>query len=73
MQKGKKNENSLSKPLSAEKGERPFPVPDGLPRSLAELEEEEGCKMPDSPYTRLLRARGKLPAWYSLAPDHETD
>lgn len=49
------------------------PVPDGLPKTLEELEEEERARMPDSPYTRLLRAKGRLPAWYSLAPDHETD
>ncbi|KAH7517917.1 hypothetical protein FEM48_Zijuj09G0115100 [Ziziphus jujuba var. spinosa] len=73
MQKGKKKDFSLSKPLNSEGGERPFPIPDGLPKSLTELEEEERCRMPDSPYTRLLRTKGRLPAWYSQAPDHETD
>jgi hypothetical protein len=29
--------------------------------------------MPDSSYTKLLRSMGKYPAWYSEAPDHETD
>lgn len=53
--------------------ERPFPVPDGLPPTQEELEEEERARMPDSPFTRLLRRRGRLPAWYSQAPDHETD
>ena len=53
--------------------ERPFPVPDGLPPTAEELEEEESARMPDSPFTRLLRRRGKLPAWYSKVPDHETD
>lgn len=51
----------------------PCPVPDGLPKTLEELEEEEKSKMPDSPFTRLLRARGTHPAWYSPAPEHETD
>uniref|UniRef100_A0A1D1XG37 Mitochondrial escape protein 2 n=1 Tax=Anthurium amnicola TaxID=1678845 RepID=A0A1D1XG37_9ARAE len=61
-------------PARAERGrERPFPVPDGLPPTQEELEEEERARMPDSPFTRLLRRRGKLPAWYSQAPDHETD
>ncbi|KAL0356779.1 UNVERIFIED_CONTAM: CCG-binding protein 1 [Sesamum calycinum] len=42
------------------------PVPDGLPKTSEELEEEEKARMPDSPFTRLLRARGKHPAWYTL-------
>ena len=46
------------------------PVPSGLPKSRQEMEEEESGKMPDSPFTRLLRAKGKSPAWYSPAPDH---
>ncbi|XP_042500285.1 CCG-binding protein 1 [Macadamia integrifolia] len=49
------------------------PVPDGLPKSKEELEEEERAKMPDSLYTRLLRTKGRFPAWYSPVPDHETD
>lgn len=51
------------------------PVPDGLPKSLEEIEEEETWKMPDSSFTRLLRAKAKgtFPAWYSPVPDHETD
>ena len=53
--------------------ERLFPVPDGLPKSKEELDEEEGYKMPDSPFTRLLRTKGGFPAWFSQAPDHETD
>ncbi|XP_077233152.1 maternal effect embryo arrest 14 [Tasmannia lanceolata] len=62
------------KPSNAEKrSERPCPIPDGLPKSEEELEEEEEARMPDSPYTRLLRSKGKFPAWYSPAPDHETD
>nr|XP_043627122.1 CCG-binding protein 1 [Erigeron canadensis] len=49
------------------------PVPDGLPKSLEEMEEEEKWKMPDSSFTRLLRSKGKSPAWFSPVPDHETD
>ncbi|XP_078436013.1 maternal effect embryo arrest 14 [Wolffia australiana] len=61
-------------PVKADvEAERPFPVPDGLPPTAEELEEEEKAKMPDSPFTRLLRRRGKLPDWYSKVPDHETD
>ncbi|XP_023642792.1 CCG-binding protein 1 [Capsella rubella] len=48
-------------------------IPDGLPKSEKELEEEEKSKMPDSAFTRLLRAKGTIPAWFSHAPDHETD
>lgn len=74
IHKGKRNEFFSAKPSSAEKeGSRQCPVPDGLPKSLEELEEEERGRMPDSPYTRLLRNKGRFPAWYSPAPDHETD
>ncbi|GLT73573.1 hypothetical protein SLA2020_454210 [Shorea laevis] len=74
MHKDKKNGFNLAKPLNVEKvGERPCPIPDGLPKSLEELEEEERGRMPDSPYTRLLRTKGSFPAWFSPAPDHETD
>ncbi|MFS7998478.1 putative CCG-binding protein [Helianthus anomalus] len=52
-------------------GGRACPVPDGLPKSREEMEEEEKGKMPDSPFTRLLRSKGRSPAWYSPAPDHE--
>ncbi|AEC06445.1 maternal effect embryo arrest 14 [Arabidopsis thaliana] len=48
-------------------------IPDGLPKSEQELEEEEKSKMPDSAFTRLLRSKGTIPAWFSHAPDHETD
>ncbi|XP_047328856.1 CCG-binding protein 1 [Impatiens glandulifera] len=49
------------------------PIPDGLPRTTEEVAEEEKGLMPDSPFTRLLRNKGKFPAWYSPVPDHETD
>jgi hypothetical protein len=74
MRKDKNNGSNLAEPLNVEKGgERPCPIPDGLPKSLEELEEEERGRMPDSPFTRLLRTKGSFPAWYSPVPDHETD
>lgn len=51
----------------------PIHVPDGLPKTAEEIEEEEKAMMPDSAFTRMLRHRGKHPAWYSPVPDHETD
>ncbi|KAI4298411.1 hypothetical protein L6164_031976 [Bauhinia variegata] len=73
IQKMKKNEFPSAKQAMAEKGPTLCPIPDGLPKSEEELLEEEQAKMPDSPYTRLLRSKGRFPAWYSPAPDHETD
>lgn len=55
---------------SEEERVRLCPIPDGLPKSREELEEEENCKMPDSPFTRLLRTKGKNPAWYSPPADY---
>jgi hypothetical protein len=52
---------------------RPFPVPDGLPKTQEEIDEEEGALMPESSYTRLLRRMGRYPDWYTPRPDHETD
>ncbi|XP_010908821.1 CCG-binding protein 1 [Elaeis guineensis] len=74
MQKKKDKEvqNPTSLIIEAQT-ERPFPVPDGLPKTPEELEEEEKARMPDSPFTRLLRSKGTLPAWYTQGPDHETD
>lgn len=69
---GSKTANGATKKLSEEE-KIPIHVPDGLPKSAEEVEEEEKGRMPDSPFTRLLRHRGKHPAWYSPAPDHETD
>nr|AGG38105.1 maternal effect embryo arrest 14-2 protein [Dimocarpus longan] len=59
--------------ISNGEGSRVCPIPDGIPKSLEELEEEARGRLPDSPYTRMLRTKGKFPAWYSPAPDHETD
>ncbi|CAL1389358.1 unnamed protein product [Linum trigynum] len=75
-----KKEGSSGSPASGDaqqsvkkQRERLCPIPDGLPKSREEMEEDERARMPDSSYTRLLRTKGRLPAWYSLAPDHETD
>lgn len=73
IHKGRKKRFGSTEPLNSEKSERLAPIPDGLPKSQAELEEEKKGILPDSPYTRMLRAKGKFPAWYSPAPDHETD
>ncbi|KAI3441351.1 uncharacterized protein J3R85_002630, partial [Psidium guajava] len=71
IHKAKKNGVAWAKPLnSEERMEKHCPVPDGLPKSPEELEAEEMGRMPDSPYTRLLRSKGRFPAWYSPAPDH---
>jgi len=40
--------------------ERLCPLPE-------DLEEEEKARMPDSPFTRMLRTEGRFPAWYSPA------
>ncbi|RWW86078.1 hypothetical protein BHE74_00005202 [Ensete ventricosum] len=84
MRKKKEKETEPPKPVtscpqtetpvtSCPQRERPFPVPDGLPPTQEELEEAEKARMPDSPFTRLLRSKGKFPAWYIPRPDHETD
>ncbi|XP_019166022.1 PREDICTED: CCG-binding protein 1 [Ipomoea nil] len=74
MQKPAKNLQEPAKAKNSDKvdEERVCPVPDGLPKSREEVEEEERALMPDSPFTRLLRIKGKSPAWYSQAPDHQT-
>ncbi|KAH7660901.1 hypothetical protein IHE45_15G025500 [Dioscorea alata] len=72
----KKQEGKFAMPTVSNKETEkkiPFPVPDGIPKSKDELEEEEKARMPDSSHTRLLRAMGRFPAWYSQAPDHESD
>ncbi|KAL2254692.1 UNVERIFIED_CONTAM: CCG-binding protein 1 [Sesamum indicum] len=74
IHKAKQDCSNLRKQTNLEtSGGRACPVPDGLPKTSEELEEEEKARMPDSPFTRLLRARGKHPAWYTPAPEHETD
>ncbi|KAK6946168.1 hypothetical protein RJ641_013712 [Dillenia turbinata] len=72
--KERKEEYGSTKPTNAHTwNERCCPVPDGLRKSKEELDEEEKAKMLDSRFTRLLRTKGRFPAWYSQAPDHETD
>ncbi|VVA15235.1 PREDICTED: CCG-binding 1 [Prunus dulcis] len=74
IKKDKKLGFNSAKPSDVVKeGQRLCPIPDGLPKSAQELEEEESSRMPDSPFTRLLRIKGRHPAWYSATPDHETD
>ncbi|XP_038877912.1 CCG-binding protein 1 [Benincasa hispida] len=74
IQKRKGKEKETRKPWKGVEGRgRECPIPDGLPKSAEEIEEEEEGRMPDSPFTRLLRSKGAFPAWYSPAPDHETD
>ncbi|GFQ03849.1 hypothetical protein PHJA_002528700 [Phtheirospermum japonicum] len=69
----KERGDSLKRTKPENTGSNPCPIPDGLPKTAEEIEEEEKGRMPDSPFTRLLRARGRYPAWYSPAPEHETD
>lgn len=73
LEKKAKNTRKPEPVKVEEEKHRPFPMPDGLPKTPEELEEEERAKMPDSPFTRLLRTMGSHPAWYSETPDHETD
>ncbi|XP_015690087.2 CCG-binding protein 1 [Oryza brachyantha] len=69
-----KSRNSVSSnSLSQAAKPRPFPVPDGLPKTQEELDEEQEALMPESSYTRLLRRMGRYPDWYTPRPDHETD
>ncbi|KAK4401600.1 CCG-binding protein 1 [Sesamum angolense] len=74
IHKAKQDCSNLRKQTNLQNsGGKACPVPDGLPKTSEELEEEEKARMPDSPFTRLLRAREKHPAWYTPAPEHETD
>ncbi|XP_052180390.1 CCG-binding protein 1-like [Diospyros lotus] len=75
IHKVKEEGSRCTKTLNKEKKEEAaFHVPDGLPKSAKEVEEEkeEKARMPDSALTRMLRSDGKLPAWYSSAPCHYT-
>ncbi|KAK1439896.1 hypothetical protein QVD17_05721 [Tagetes erecta] len=71
LQNGSNVSNIRSENTAAVEARRTCPVPDGLPKSREEMEEEEKAMMPDSPFTRLLRSKGRSPAWFSPAPDHE--
>ncbi|CAN4112289.1 unnamed protein product [Withania somnifera] len=71
MHKAKKESRESAKAVSLEAKEtRPCPIPSGLPKTREELEEEEKARMPDSTYTKLLRARGTQPVWYSTTLDY---
>lgn len=71
MHKAKRASKESAKIVNLEdKVARPCPVPDGLPKTREELEEEEKARMPDSSFTRLLRAKGTHPVWYSSALDY---
>ncbi|KAM7470713.1 hypothetical protein LguiA_008896 [Lonicera macranthoides] len=59
--------------VNAVKTEEKCPVPDGIPKSQEEMEEEEKWRMPESDEIRMLRAIGGYPSWYIARPDHETD
>ncbi|KAH6814869.1 hypothetical protein C2S51_023887 [Perilla frutescens var. frutescens] len=73
IHKTKKECGEAQKPTNIEDTQACLcPIPDGLPKTSEELEEEEKARMPDSPFTRLLRARGRCAAWYSHPPEHET-
>lgn len=71
--KAKNKQKPVAVIAEEERHKPPLPVPDGLPKTREELEEEERARMPDSPFTTLLRSMGRHPAWYSEAPDHETN
>ncbi|XP_024016644.1 CCG-binding protein 1 [Eutrema salsugineum] len=77
IEKDKKTKNGLesTEESNSKKGSMKLHIhiPDGLPKSQEELEEEEKSLMPDSAFTRLLRTMGTIPAWFSHVPDHETD
>ncbi|CAL0313525.1 unnamed protein product [Lupinus luteus] len=74
MHKMKNNKFNLPNNVKSEsEAHKSYHIPDGLPKSVDELIEEEEARMPDSSYTRLLRTMGSFPAWYSPAPDHESD
>ncbi|KAH0768377.1 hypothetical protein KY290_003213 [Solanum tuberosum] len=72
MNKAKKESKESAKAvnLDAQRARGTCPIPDGLPKSREELEEEEKARMPDSPYTKLLRAKGTHPVWYSTTLDY---
>ena len=45
-----------------------FPENGGLPE-----DPEESGPLPESSLTRMLRHSGRLPAWFTHRPDHESD
>ncbi|KAH0458974.1 hypothetical protein IEQ34_011788 [Dendrobium chrysotoxum] len=65
LKKDAKHQQKYIASNSKAEKEAPFHVPDGIPKTKQELEEEENGKMPDSSFTRLLRSMARAPAWYS--------
>lgn len=65
--KEEKSAVGLATPKAVEEEkERLCPIPDGLPKSQEEIEEEEKGRLPDSPFTRLLRTVGRSTAQYRM-------
>eukprot|EP00252_Welwitschia_mirabilis_P020479 TRINITY_DN502_c0_g1_i3.p1 TRINITY_DN502_c0_g1~~TRINITY_DN502_c0_g1_i3.p1 ORF type:complete len:144 (-),score=25.54 TRINITY_DN502_c0_g1_i3:517-948(-) len=60
---------------ASERGKKEFPVPDELPKTAEELEQERSQMLVETPHSRLLRVVGRNihPPWYTPRPDHETD
>jgi hypothetical protein len=54
-----------------QKAEPPMHVPDGIPKTQEEIEEEEKGKMPDSYWSNFLRSMHIYPSWYAERPDVE--
>ncbi|KAJ1701664.1 hypothetical protein LUZ63_001443 [Rhynchospora breviuscula] len=62
-----------TKELVKRDSEAPMHVPEWLPKTLEEIEEEEKARMPASDFTRLLQSLRVYPSWYVERPDIETD
>lgn len=72
--KTKETSGAAPKALNEEKAkvkEEPKYVPEWMPKSIEELEEEEKARMADSPHARLLRAMRVYPSWHTPRPDHD--
>lgn len=70
----KETSGAAPKALNEEKAkvkEEPKYVPEWMPKSIEELEEEEKARMADSPHARLLRAMRVYPSWHTPRPDHD--
>ncbi|KAJ3706062.1 hypothetical protein LUZ61_009767 [Rhynchospora tenuis] len=62
-----------TKELGKRDAEMPMHVPDGLPKTREEIEEEDQGRMPESDFTRLLQSLRVYPSWYMERPDVEDD
>ncbi|KAJ4744792.1 maternal effect embryo arrest 14 [Rhynchospora pubera] len=60
-----------TKELGKRDAEAPKHVPDGIPKTLEEMEEEDQARMPASDFTRLLQSLRVYPSWYIARPDVE--